>query len=215
MGKIKKITYWGIAGSGKTTIIDTLHKLTKEEEKDIVPKGQIVKIAKDSGATLYYDRGYFYSRNDQQQLYNVVTVAGQKSFSPIRKRVFQDTDGCVFVVDSQTKFFEDNIESLKELAIVSERKLISEIPFIIMLNKQDLSNVIKTEDFEQILKEEHLWFDVKEDLSTWNPIIYETCALYNQKKDIYRSFYECVRRTEIYETFGDGKAPKRDLELEV
>ena len=70
------------------------------------------------------------------------TVAGQRRFSPLRKKIFKGTDGVIFTVDSQTQFFEDNIESLKELKNVTRGKLIKEIPLIIMLNKQDLSEVI-------------------------------------------------------------------------
>ncbi len=47
-------------------------------------------------------------------------------------------------------------ESLKELKSVSHGKLITEIPFIIMLNKQDISDIIKETDIIQILKEEKL-----------------------------------------------------------
>jgi len=32
-----KILYWGMGGSGKTTIVDTLYRLTKEQKKDITP----------------------------------------------------------------------------------------------------------------------------------------------------------------------------------
>jgi len=198
-----------MASCGKTTIVDTLYRVTEEDEnKDIKPKSPLVKIdRKDTGATLYYDRGFFYSVKNEQKLYNVVTVAGQKSFTPLRKKVFENTDGCIFVVDSQSQLLEDNVESLKELKEVSEGKLVSEIPLIVMLNKQDLDNVIKKEEFEQILKEEKLMFNPDDKLSVWNPIVYETCALYNQRKDIYRSFYEIIRRIMLYKNMGEGKAP--------
>jgi GTPase SAR1 family protein len=32
-----KILYFGMYASGKTTILDTLYRLTKEENKDIIP----------------------------------------------------------------------------------------------------------------------------------------------------------------------------------
>jgi len=56
-----KILYWGMAGSGKTTIVDTLYRLTKEQKKDIEPTGNLTKIAMASGSTLYFDRGIFNS----------------------------------------------------------------------------------------------------------------------------------------------------------
>ncbi|MHA1254846.1 MAG: ADP-ribosylation factor-like protein [Promethearchaeota archaeon] len=194
-----KILYWGMAGSGKTTIVDTLYRLTKEQKKDIEPVGNLTKIAMASGATLYFDRGIFQSLNQRKIYYHVYTVAGQSRFSPLRKKIFKGTDGVIFVVDSQTHFFEDNIESLKELKNITRDKLIKEIPLIIMLNKQDLTNVINEEDFKQILTEEKLWLKPGDDFYNWNPIIYKTCALYDKRKDVYNSYSECVRRISLYQ----------------
>jgi small GTP-binding protein len=202
-----KITYWGMASSGKTTILETLYKLTKENEKDIVPVGDLQKISKASGATLYFDRGIFQSTNQKKIFYRIFTVAGQASFSPLRAKIFEGTDAVIFVVDSQTKHLEDNVESLMELKKVANNDLITKIPFIVMLNKQDLKDVVTDEDFRIILQQEKLWYDANEELSIWNPIIYKTCALYEKEKDIYRSFYEAARRTALYHIYGDGRAP--------
>ena len=76
-----------------------------------------------------------------------------------------------------------------------------------MLNKQDLKEIINDNDFIQILKQENLWYDPKHELYIWNPLIYKTCALFDQEKDIYRSFYEIARRTGLYHLYGDGEAP--------
>ncbi len=225
-----KILYWGMGGSGKTTIVDTLYRITKEQKKDIAPVGNLTKLSMASGSTLYFDRGRFQSTKQKKVFYHVYTVAGQSRFSPLRKRIFKGTDGVIFVVDSQTHFFEDNIEALKELKKITtysnessnidsensewrntkskpECKLIKEIPLVVMLNKQDLQEVIGEEDFKQILKEEKLWYEPDHELYAWNPIIYKTCALYGKHKDIYRSFSECARRVGLYQIYGDGKAP--------
>ena len=207
-----KILYYGIGGCGKTTIVDTLYKLPREERKDIEPVGNLIKIAKASEATLYYDRGTFHSSKQNSAIYHVYTVAGQSSYFPLRKKVFENppTDGVIFVVDSQISHFEDNIESLKELKSISNERLIKEIPLIIMLNKQDLPDVINEDDFKQVLKNQNLWYEPRNKLSLWNPIIYKTCALFEQRRDIYRSFSECVRRTSLYKVYGNGKAPTDD-----
>ena len=205
-----KILYWGMGGSGKTTIVDTLYQLTKEKKKDIRPTGNLTKISMASGSTLYFDRGIFQSTKSEKVFYHVYTVAGQTRFSPLRKKIFKGTDGVIFVVDSQTRYFEDNIESLRELKNIARDKLITEIPFLVMLNKQDLKEIISTDDFKQILVDEKLWYQSDNKLSLWNPIIYETCALYNQMKDVYRSFNECARRTGLYQIYGNGKAPIED-----
>ena len=205
-----KVLYWGMAGSGKTTIVDTLHRLTKEQKLDMTPKGELKKIDMANGSTLYFDRGIFQSTKTPKIFYHIYTVAGQTQFSPLRKTVFEGTDGVLFVVDSQTFLFEDNIESLKELKKVAQGDLIKEIPMVVMLNKKDLDETIGAGEFEHILKEEGLWYSPPNKLSLWNPIIFETCALYNLKRDIYRSFYECARRTALYHIYGNGTAPIDD-----
>ncbi len=206
-----KIVYYGMAGSGKTTILETFHKLTKDGKKEIIPVSDIQKIDRTSGATLYFDRGIFQTTKNKKVYYRVYTVAGQKGFSSLRIKVFNEldaeTDAVIFVVNSQIKFFEDNIEFLLELKNITREKLIKEIPFIVMLNKQDLKEIIDHEDFIQILKQEKLWFDPQHELNIWNPLIYKTCALFEQEKDIYRSFYEVSRRAVLYHVYGDGKAP--------
>jgi GTPase SAR1 family protein len=214
-----KIVYWGMGGSGKTTILKTLYKITKESKKDIVPIGELQIIEKDSGATLYFDRGLFQSTKQKKVYYRVYTVAGQKGFSPLRRKIFaktdDQTDAVILVIDSQTHFLEDNIESLLELKNMARNRLINEIPMIVMLNKQDLDNVIDVEDFKHVLNDEKLWYDTDHDLYIWNPLIYTSCALYEQQKEVYRSFHECARRTVLYHIYGDGKAPTEEEILDT
>ncbi len=192
-----KIIYWGMGGSGKSTILKTLHRITKENKKDIVPIGELQIIDKDGGATLYFDRGNFQSTRGKMIYYRVFTVAGLKRFYPLRTKIFNkgsdETDGVIFVLDSQTDLLEDNIESLLELKSLAIDRLIKEIPLIILLNKQDLSDVIDEDDIIHILKKEKLWYEPNEKLSLWNPPIYKTCALFENQKDIYRSFHVCAQ----------------------
>ncbi|MHA2281153.1 MAG: ADP-ribosylation factor-like protein [Promethearchaeota archaeon] len=188
-----KIVYYGMGGSGKTTILETLYQLTKDGKREIIPVSDLQKIDRKSGTTLYFDRGIFQSTKKRKIYYRVYTVAGQKSFSPLRTKVFNEldaeTDAVIFVVDSQIQFFEDNIEYLLELKNLTKNRLIKEIPIIVMLNKQDLKEVIDNNDFIQILKQENLWYDSKHVLNRWNPLIYLTCALFDQEKDIWTISY--------------------------
>jgi len=204
-----KIVYWGPAAGGKTTAVDTLYRICKETEKDWIPTGKLTKIAMASGSTLYFDRGIFQSRKQTNIHHHVFTVAGQKRFSPLRKEVFEGTDGVIFVADSQKSRIEDNIESLKELKRISENRLIVEIPLLIMLNKRDLDDIISVQEWEKIMKEEGLLFEPSHELSEWNPLIYETVALYENAKNVYRIFAECARRTIIYQAYGNGRAPSK------
>jgi GTPase SAR1 family protein len=206
-----KIVYYGMAGCGKTTILETLYKLTKDGKQEIIPVSDIQKIDRTSGATLYFDRGIFQSTKKKKIYYRVYTVAGQRSFTALRRKVIDqldaETDAIIFVVDSQIKYFEDNIEFLTELKNITYNRLIKEIPFIVLLNKQDLKDVIDEDDFIHILKREKLWYEPDHELYIWSPLIYKTCALYDKEKDIYRSFHEIARRTGLYHIYGDGSAP--------
>ena len=83
-----KILYWGRAGSGKTTVLKTLYRLTKEEKKDITPISEITKIDRTSGATLYFDRCIFQSTEQDQVFFHVYTVAGQKPFLLVLTELF-------------------------------------------------------------------------------------------------------------------------------
>ena len=61
-----KIVYYGMATSGKTMILETLYKLTKDTKREIVPVGDLKKIDRASGATLYFDTGIFKSAKQKK-----------------------------------------------------------------------------------------------------------------------------------------------------
>lgn len=203
-----KLLYWGCAGCGKTTAVDSLYRLCKEKYNDAVePTGTLTKIAMASGSTLYFDRGIFQSKKQVKIYYHVYTTAGQSRFSPLRKKIFTGTDGVIFIFDAQRARIDDNIEALKELKNIAEGKLISEIPMLVMVNKQDLPNPMKKTDAERILIEENLFFQPGHQLSHWNPIIYESVSLFNNERNVYQVFAELARRTALYQAYGEGKAP--------
>ena len=183
-----------MAGSGKTTALKTLYWLTKEQKKEIVPVSELLNYENNRGSTLYYDRCTFQSRKQESIFYWVYTIPGRPSYFPIRRKIFEGTDGVIFVFDSRLQFLEQNIESLKELRNIARSKLNKEIPLIILLNKQDLENTIGTEDFKQVLIREKIWNENNHKLDIKNLSIFDTCALYDEKKDIYNSFYECTRK---------------------
>ncbi|MHA1820791.1 MAG: ADP-ribosylation factor-like protein [Promethearchaeota archaeon] len=206
-----KVLYWGPASGGKTTAVDTLYRICKEQSKDVVPTGNLTKIAMASGSTLYFDRGIFQSKKQSNIFFHCYTVAGQGRFEPLRKKVFVGTDGVIFVADSQRSRLQDNIDSLKELKRVAGDDLIKKIPLLVMLNKRDLEDqdLISEEEWESIMKEEGLVYEQSNELSLWNPIIFETVALYDKSKNIYRIFSEVARRCVLYQVYGGGSAPER------
>jgi len=189
-----KLLYWGMAGSGKTTALKTLYWLTMEKKMDIVPVSELVNYDNNRGTTLYYDRCTFQSRKQESIYYWVYTIPGRTSYFPIRKKIFEGTDGVLFVFDSRTRLLEENIESLKELRNITRDKLDNEIPLIILLNKQDLEDTIGVVDFKQILIREKIWNENNHKLNIKNLSLFDTCALYDNRNNIYNSFYECTRK---------------------
>ena len=216
-----KIVYYGAASSGKTTAVDTLNTLFKSGDTDkfkFAPTTDLKKIAMKDGSTLYFDRGIFKSRNgtERSQLIHVFTVAGQKRFFPIRKKLYQNTDGVIFVFNAQRDVLTHNIESLKELKnLAGPDNLISKVPLLVMVNKQDLPNPYRKHEVEQILREENLFYPPNHKLATWNPIVYETIALQEHQQNVYPIFAEMVRRINVYRYLGDPSMSPPKLSSEV
>ncbi|MHA1732860.1 MAG: ADP-ribosylation factor-like protein [Promethearchaeota archaeon] len=210
-----KITFWGCALSGKTTAVDTLYRLTRERDLDVAPVGALTKIAMASGSTLYFDRGTFQSRKKNAVYFHVFTVAGQPRFEPLREKVYQGTDGVIFVYDSERARWQDNLDSLRELKKVAGGDLVERVPLLVMANKQDLPGVVRAPEIEAILKEEGLWYEPGDPMNAWNPLVYETVALYEGHRGVYKAFSECVRRKGVYLMFGKGRAPLQRRPVKV
>ena len=140
-----KLLYWGCIGSGKKTTIDTLYRIAKEGKygEEIIPTGDPKPIAMVSGSSLYTDRGVFQSKKHSKIFYHIYIVGGQARFSPLRKKIFLGTDGVIFVFDGERNRIKENIHSLRELKNAAGNKLITEIPMLVMLNKQDLQNQLR------------------------------------------------------------------------
>jgi len=204
-----KLIYWGCTGSGKKTTIDTLYRIAKEGKygEEIIPTGNPKPIAMVSGSSLYTDRGVFQSKKHSKIFYHIYIVGGHARFSPLRKKIFLGTDGVIFVFNGQRSRIKDNIHSLKELKNAAGNKIITEIPMLVMLNKQDLQNPMEKAEVERILREEGLFYPLGHKLFVWNPTIYETVALYSNAQNVYKVFAELARRTAQYQAMSNGKAP--------
>ncbi len=59
-------------------------------------------------------------------------------------------------------------------------------------NKEELEEFYN--ELKEILIMKKLWYEPPHKLSTWNPMIYETCALYGQHYNIYQCFLEFIKR---------------------
>ncbi len=132
-----KLVYYGPGRSGKTTNLQYIHDRVPEARR-----GRMVSLATKTDRTLFFDflpldLGAISGFTTRFQLY---TVPGQVYYNATRRLVLQGADGVVFVVDSQARRFDDNVESLQNLQenLLDQGVDIRQLPVILQYNKQDL-----------------------------------------------------------------------------
>ncbi len=145
---VVKIVYYGPAFSGKTTNVRKLH--------DQIPTrlvGTLTTLDTEDERTLFFD--YFPINAGAIGRYKlklqIYSVPGQAYYRATRKMVLQNSDGVVFVADSQTSELEHNIVAFNDL----EEYLrgygvdLDTFPIVIQYNKRDLRNILPTDTLDQ------------------------------------------------------------------
>ncbi len=183
-----KVVIYGCAGSGKTTITDTFHKITTDKNTDeFIPTGPLTKIAKANGATLYFDRGIFQSKIQHNIYFHLFTVAGQENLKPLRKKILKGSDAIILVLDGQKETIDANMKSFLELKSYFLEDLTAKIPLLIMINKHDLPDTYNKDEISNLITDEYLILS-EEEISQENFMgIYESCALFQKEMNVYNS----------------------------
>lgn len=136
-----KIVYYGPGRSGKTTNIQYVHAKLKPEHK-----GELMTLSTEQDRTLFFDflpvdlgdvRGL-------KTRFHLYTVPGQIFYNSTRKLVLKNTDGVVFVADSEAKYLNENIESFKNLVenLKVHGRDPTSIPIVIQYNKRDREDAL-------------------------------------------------------------------------
>jgi len=136
-----KIVYYGPGMGGKTSNLQYIHTQVPKDAK-----GDLLSIATETERTLFFDflpldlgrvRGF-------QTRFHLYTVPGQVLYERTRVAVLNGADGVVFVADSQKQKLEENIKSLRELAvnITKQNKKFQEFPIILQYNKRDVPGAL-------------------------------------------------------------------------
>ncbi len=101
-----------------------------------------MSLATETDRTLFFDflpldLGSIAGYATRLQLY---TVPGQTYYAGTRRLVLNGADGIVFVVDSQHRQMDENMESLQDLhaGLAEEAIDAREMPLVLQYNKQDL-----------------------------------------------------------------------------
>ncbi len=145
-----KIVYYGPGMCGKTTNLQYIHTQVPRDAK-----GDLLSIATETERTLFFDflpldlgkvRGF-------QTRFHLYTVPGQVLYERTRVAVLNGSDGVVFVADSARDKLEENIKSLKELAvnITRQNKKFQDFPIVLQYNKRDLPNALPMQVLDKYL----------------------------------------------------------------
>jgi signal recognition particle receptor subunit beta len=136
-----KIVYYGPGLCGKTTNLQYIFDSTAPQSR-----GKLISLATETDRTLFFDfmplelgtvRGF----KTRFHLYTVLYDAS-------RKLILKGVDGVVFVADSQEERMDANIESLYNLEenLKTQGYDLMKVPYVLQLNKRDLSNIIPVAD---------------------------------------------------------------------
>ncbi len=144
-----KLVYYGCALGGKTTNLETLHRLTD-------PDGLqgLVSIATKDDRTLFFDLlpmdlGQVGGLTVKVKLY---TVPGQVHYELTRRQVLAGTDGVVLVVDSSREAWKSNgwaaqnlRDNLKANGLDPDKT-----PLVFQWNKRDLPDALPVEQLAKL-----------------------------------------------------------------
>lgn len=142
---IFKIVYYGPALGGKTTNLETLHKITDPEGKN-----KLTSLKTSEDRTLFFDLlpfdlGEIQGYKIRIQVY---TVPGQVHYNTTRRIVLSGADAIIFVADSQISRLSENKVSWENMKanLLTNKMNLETLPLVIQCNKIDLENIASKEE---------------------------------------------------------------------
>lgn len=138
-----KIVYYGPAMSGKTTSIKSLFAYFNRDHN-------LESIDNSVGRTLFFDFGVLSFKGAKWGLnFLVYSATGQDFYASTRPATLNGVDGIIFVVDSRINHMHHNLRSWNELKTMFRDK-IYKMPIVISLNKYDLEQKARIEEYQFI-----------------------------------------------------------------
>ena len=139
-----KIAYYGAATCGKTTNLNVLYQQALGPRK-----GDFISVNSQQDRTILCDllplrAGGFCGYDVRLQL---IAVPGQSIYLISRRAVLKGSDGVVFVANSASDRWHDNVQSLSELGTHLRAQQLdpATIPLVLQYNKRDLPQVLEIE----------------------------------------------------------------------
>jgi signal recognition particle receptor subunit beta len=150
-----KIAYYGPAVGGKTTNLKILYDRARGGHR-----GEFVSVNSQQDRTILCDllplrSGGFRGFDLRFQL---AAVPGQAIYAPARRVVLRGSDGVVFVANSATDRWHENVQSFRELQghLLAQQLDPNTIPLVFQYNKRDLPDVMEIEALDRGLNVRHV-----------------------------------------------------------
>jgi signal transduction histidine kinase/signal recognition particle receptor subunit beta len=147
-----KVVYYGPPLGGKTTSLQTIHRLT--DPKNTHP---LISMNTAQDRTLFFDLLPFTVANvlGHTLKLKLYTVPGQVQYSATRRVVLAGADAVVMVADSQKRMAKENRKSIEDLKenLKANGLNYKSIPLVIQYNKRDLNPIATPEELEQMLND--------------------------------------------------------------
>ena len=145
-----KILYYGPAAGGKTTTLQMLHRLARGDRRQ-----ELVSVNTAQDRTILFDllplstpafRSY-------ELRFQIVAVPGQKFYGATRKMLLKNADSIVFVANSATDRWQENLQSMKEMTeyLLDHGIEPSSLPVVFQYNKRDLPDTTDMKIMERDL----------------------------------------------------------------
>lgn len=148
---VLKVVYYGPPLSGKTTNLQSLHRLLRPEAC-----GRLTTLDTANDRTLFFDvlPVTMQTRSGYRLKLKLFTVPGQVIHAATRRLVLAGADAVVFVADSQRSESQHNNEYWRGMRrFLSENGLDADsIPVVIQFNKRDMPNARSNEELIEVAR---------------------------------------------------------------
>jgi signal recognition particle receptor subunit beta len=135
-----KLVYYGPALSGKTTNLQSLHRMI-----DSAARGRLMTLETRDDRTLFFDMLplRLQMEKDLSLRIKLFTVPGQVIHGSTRRLVLQGADGVAFIADSRLSETENNAAAFVDLRenLKANGMKLGQMPLVIQFNKRDLPSV--------------------------------------------------------------------------
>jgi signal recognition particle receptor subunit beta len=136
-----KIAYYGPAVGGKTTNLKVLYNRARAARR-----GEFVSVNSEQDRTILCDLLPLRSTGLRglDLRFQLAAVPGQAIYAPARRVVLRGSDGVVFVANSATDRWHENVQAFRELQahLLAQQLDPNTIPMVLQYNKRDLPDVL-------------------------------------------------------------------------